>query len=160
MNRFKILILAFLTISLMGCATNNYVQPNKSTPGISTISGYVKRDGLFKSSSAMIEAIDDKPVGLLWSESSKIRITPGKHQLTIHALDNRGAYKRSYYTDLVLPIMVKPGMHYTIKMGVKGVKAYVWAQDVQGKKVGSVVSEKLQLMPEKDTTYVPMYIKK
>ncbi|MDX1900718.1 MAG: hypothetical protein SFW66_01780 [Gammaproteobacteria bacterium] len=153
--RLKIFTLISL-MSLVGCASvNSYVEPKSGSEPLATVSGSSTREGVFDWSSFMVNSIDNKHVGMVWSEKSKINVKPGQHLFVIGSQFNRGLGDGPYSSLTEVYATLKPGMDYKFIGQPRGAHMRVWAT-ASGQKVSKVGSSLYQLTPQ--PTIVPVII--
>lgn len=155
MNALFKCFLLVICLGLSACAANMYVQPRHGA-NTATIRG--GRVGFIPYNTAKVETIDDRPIGLTWSESSKVRLAPGKHDIGVLAYFARSLFGNAYTTNLIVPLNVRPGQNYVVKAIHKRNHITSWVENSQGRVVSARVSEKYQVAPQSSTVIVPIAV--
>lgn len=148
-------------ILMTGCATvERYQEPRAIGQPLATVSGSSERSGLFNWRTSMIYAIDNKPIGMVWSENSKINVVPGPHTFVVNTQFSRGFAEGPYGAVNEINAVLKSGQDYRfvgIPQGSSRVIAY--AIDSSGRKVSAVSSSPAQMVQTPPPMILPIVVK-
>lgn len=143
----RVLLITTLLLSLTGCASiNDYHEPQAGAAA--TVSGSSTRNGLFDWNSTTVTAIDNKNVGMVWSESSKIKVTPGTHRFTVYTQFNQTFGGGGPFNGFVdVSATVRPNQYYRFVTKVDGASIKAWAVDANGRVSSSIGSNHYEVAP-------------
>ena len=144
----RVLLGCFLSVLLTGCASfNSYTEPKTGSQPLATVSGSSYRNGLFDWNTNMVTSVDDKQIGMVWSEDSKINVIPGSHSFVISSQFNRGFGTGPYSSITELRATLKPGTSYRFTSKPQGASLKVWAEDDHGQRISNIASSNYQYAP-------------
>lgn len=154
------LLVTFTALFLSGCASvNSYHEPRTGSQPLATVSGSSVHNSLFDWSSNLVTSIDDKDVGTVWSENSKINVVPGYHSFVITSVFSRSFNSGSYGSLTEVKMAVKPSMHYKFVGKASGVIYSAWAVDERGNRVSDIGTSNYHFIPASPTV-MPIIITK
>jgi hypothetical protein len=154
-------LLLILPILLIGCSSmNSYQEPTTGSQPLATVKGSSTRDGLFVWSNLNVTSIDNKQVGMVWSENSNINVVPGPHLFVISSTFNQGFGSGPYNSITEVYATLKPGMQYRFVGKPYGASMNVWAEDSRGQRVSGVGSSNYQYSPQPSHISTVIYKKK
>lgn len=150
--------MALVVVCIMsGCATtSSYVQPQTNVPH-ATIQGGEVRESLFTWRVNSIITIDDKAVNNFFTNTPKLRIQPGKHNMVASVTFARGFASQQYNALVEFDANIKAREVYKITSAIKGKSVQVWAEDAHGRRAGTVGSANYSVLPQSQTVIVPVY---
>jgi len=139
---FILLATIIMSMLLVSCA-GMYSEPSANTvPPPATIQGTSKRDSLVNWQTLAIKAIDSKEiVGMSMFPTSKWRVTPESHLITVQAMYNRALFSSGpYETYIDIRANFLPGQHYWLNSHISGSTVQVWIEDAKGRQISRAVS--------------------
>jgi len=138
----SLIILSF--ILLTGCATTNPYQEPLANQPYANIHGQDNNNLLSTNISFFnVESIDSKNIGLLWSNESNIRLTPGPHEITGHFSFkhiNFWENSTSKAASMTFHLNALAGENYTFDAVVQNDKITGWIIDGHGQQVSNKIS--------------------
>lgn len=137
--KYGFIVCTLLLLAACVPVTNPYMQPTATAP-FATIHGMEKRNLLTsKGKYIYIESIDSKNIGMLWTSGSKIRLTPGHHEIKADiGYFQFGLFKHDSQTATFnLSFNAIAGESYTLKATIQGEHIFTWIVDSQGRAVSS-----------------------
>lgn len=155
--KFKYLALLSFALTLSSCASVNSYQEPQGNQSFATVSGSSSRSGLHVWSNSMVTMIDDKAIGMQWSENSKTKVTPGTHHFVVTTEFNQGWGTGPYNGLTEVVANLKPGMNYRFVAKAVGASLNVWAEDSKGQRASAVGVSKYQI---ESPTYMPIIVTK
>ncbi|VVC76519.1 hypothetical protein AQUSIP_18320 [Aquicella siphonis] len=142
------LLALFFPFLLVSCASvNGYQEPRTGTRSLATVSGSSTRSGLFEWSNNIVSSIDNKPVGMVWSENSKINVVPGPHLFVISSTFNRGFGTGPYDSLTEVRANLQPNASYRFVSSPQGAVLHVWAVDSKGKRISEIGASQYHYAP-------------
>lgn len=117
---------------LAGCANtgNSYHIPQNAVQ-YATIRGCSDMK-LTAAKHINVSQVDGRDIGLVWSENSKIKLTPGTHIINAYAEFSKGLLGGAVSDTFTLKFVAQAGQDYIVQGELRGNQIYAWITNNKG----------------------------
>lgn len=134
------IVITLSVLLLCGCATQNTYQEPSASQAHATIHGVDKTNLLTgKREYVYIESIDNRKIGTIWSTESKLRLSPGLHQIQAYVAFMQIGFitTTSQAASLLFNLNARAGENYTFNGLVQGETISAWIVNRHGQAVSA-----------------------